>query len=169
MNPSAPKVGIDKSQMYASKFGPDKAAAIFQRLEAVGKDVGINFSFGGKTGSTRDSHRVIEMAGRKGENMQNAVVENLFQAYFENEQDITSHEVLKAAAVRAGLEEKEVDGWLESNDGGPEVDKEVKVAQLQGISGVPNFTLQDRYQVEGAQDSAAFSRLFEKIKALKET
>ena len=153
--------------MYASKFGPEKAAMIFQRLEAVGKDVGINFSFGGKTGNTRDSHRLIEMAGRKGKEVQNRVVEELFAAYFEKEQDITSHEVLKQAAVKAGIEEREVEGWLESDDGGEEVDKAVMEAQVQGISGVPNFTLQDKYEIGGAQDAEAFVRVFEKVKTME--
>lgn len=167
LNPSAPTVGVDKRQMYASKFGPEKSAMIIQRLEAAGKDAGINFSFGGKTGNTRDSHRVLEMAGRKGEDIQTKVVENLFAAYFENEQDITSHDVLKAAATTAGIEPSEVEGWLESNDGGNQVDKEVKEAQMLGISGVPNFTLQGKYEVGGAQDPEAFLQIFEKVKALE--
>ena len=91
---------------------------IIERLEAVGKEVGVNFSFGGKTGNTRDSPRVIAMAGQRGEQTQTKVVEALFAAYFENEQDITSHEVLKAAAVEAGITAQEIDGWLKGNDGG---------------------------------------------------
>ena len=153
--------------MYASKFGPEKAAMIYQRLADVGKEVGINFSFGGKTGNTRDSHRVIEMAGRKGEEVQNRVVEELFKAYFENEQDITNHDVLKAAAVKAGIEDGEVDGWLKSDEGGNAVDKAVTEAQVKGISGVPNFTLQGKYEIGGAQDPEAFVRVFEKVKKME--
>jgi len=154
--------------MYASKFGPEKSAMIIRTLQDVGKEVGINFSFGGKTGNTRDSHLVIEMAGRKGEDVQNRVVEELFAAYFEKEQDITSHEVLKVAAVRAGIEGTEVDGWLKGDDGGEAVDKAVMEAQMQGISGVPNFTLQGKYKIKGAQDADTFVRAFEQVKAIAE-
>lgn len=140
---------------------------IIQTLQDVGKEVGINFSFGGKTGNTRDSHRVIEMAGRKGEDVQNRLVKELFVAYFEKEQDITSHEVLKPAAVKAGIEETEADRWLKSDDGGDAVDKAVQEAQMQGISGVPNFTLQGKYQIKGAQDADAFVRAFEQVKVLE--
>lgn len=167
LNPDASKVGVDKGQMMDAKFGPERAAMIFQRLQAVGKNVGINFSPGGKTGNTRDSHRVIEMAGHKSEQVQTKVVENLFAAYFENEKDITSHEVLKAAATKAGIEAEEVDGWLKSNDGGDRVDQEVIEAQMQGISGVPNFTFQGKYELGGAQDPEAFLQVFEKVKALE--
>ena len=153
--------------MYASKFGPARAATIIERLEAVGKEVGIKFSFGGKTGNTRDSHRVIQMAGQRGEQMQEKVVDALFEAYFENEQDITSHEVLKAAAIKAGIQAPEVEKWLEGNDGGDRVDEEVTQAQMHGVSGVPNFTVQNKYESGGAQDPEAFVQVFEKIKAVE--
>jgi predicted DsbA family dithiol-disulfide isomerase len=138
---------------------------IFQRLADVGRDVGISFKFGGKTGNTRDSHRLIQLGKSKSPAVQTRVVEELFAAYFENEGDITSHEVLKNAGVKAGLDEKEVVEWLKSDKGGKAVDEEVERAQLNQISGVPNFTIQGKYEVGGAQDPGVFLRLFEKIKA----
>jgi predicted DsbA family dithiol-disulfide isomerase len=138
---------------------------IFERLSQVGKDSGINFKFGGKTGNTRDSHRLIQLGKTKSPAIQTRVVEEFFAAYFEQEGDITSHEVLRKAAVKAGLDEKEVTEWLESDKGGEAVDKEVEEAQMQQISGVPNFTVQGKYEVGGAQDPGVFLRLFEKIKA----
>ena len=138
-----------------------------QRLEGVGKENGIKFSFGGKTGNTRDSHRLIELAKTKGGDTQTKLVEALFKAYFEDEQDITSHEVLRNAAVKAGLEEEAARDWLESDKGGSEVDKEVRNAQMQGISGVPNFTLQGKFEIGGAQDPEAFLKAFEQVKATK--
>ena len=115
---------------------------IFERLTEVGKDCGIDFKFGGKTGNTRDSHRLIQLGKTKSAQMQTRVVEELFSAYFEQEGDITNHEVLKNAATRAGLDEKEVIDWLESDAGGKAVDEEVAQAQENDISGVPNFTIQ---------------------------
>jgi predicted DsbA family dithiol-disulfide isomerase len=40
------------------------------RLKRVGKAHGINFSFAGKVGNTRDSHRMMHLAGLKGEDVQ---------------------------------------------------------------------------------------------------
>jgi predicted DsbA family dithiol-disulfide isomerase len=141
---------------------------IFERLSQVGRDCGIAFKFGGKTGNTRDSHRLIQLGKTKSPAIQTRVVEELFAAYFEQEGDITNHEILKKAAMKAGLEEKEVVEWLESDKGGKEVDREVEEAQMNQISGVPNFTLQGKYEVGGAQDPGVFLRLFEKIKAMEE-
>ena len=142
---------------------------MFDRLAQVGKDVGIDFKFGGKTGNTRDSHRVIQLAKTKGEGMQTKVVEELFRAYFEEEKNITSHEVLQAAAAKAGLPETETKEWLGSDKGGKEVDKEVKEAQMMAVSGVPHFTLQGKYEIGGAQDPEAFVQIFERIKAMEST
>ncbi|KAL8793640.1 MAG: hypothetical protein Q9195_003792 [Heterodermia aff. obscurata] len=167
LNPAAPTTSVDKRTMYASKFGPERSAMMFQRLETIGKEVGIRFSFGGKTGNTRDSHRLIQLAGTKGADVQEKVVERLFRAYFEEEKDITSREVLRDAAVESGLGQQEVSEWLEGDMGGEQVDREVKEAQMKGISGVPNFVLQGQLEIGGAQDPEAFVRAFEQVKAVE--
>lgn len=113
----APKTGIDKRAYYQQKFGAERTALIFDKLSAVGKEVGIDFKFGGKTGNTRDSHRLIQLGKTKGPETQTKVVGALFASYFENEEDITSHEVLEAAGVKAGLGREEVREWLKSDKG----------------------------------------------------
>lgn len=135
-----------------------------QRLSEIGKAEGIQFKYGGRTGNTRDSHRLIQLGKTKGPKTQTRVIEELFAAYFENEKDITSQDILVEAGVKAGLEEKEAREWLESGKGGPEVDKEVQDAVEHNISGVPNFTINGRFEVGGAQEPSAFVQLFERLK-----
>lgn len=129
--------------------------------------MGIDFKFGGKTGNTRDSHRMIQLARSKGQETQDKVVESLFKSYFEKEEDITSHEILRAAAVNAGIEEKEVNEWLASDKGGKEVDEEVTEARKRVTSGVPHYTMQGKYEIGGAQEPEEFVRTFERIKAME--
>lgn len=150
--------------MYESKFGKERTAMMQERLLAIGKADGINFKYGGKTGNTRDSHRLVQLGKTKSPQVQTRVIEELFAAYFENEKDITSRDILTDAGVKAGLEKKEITEWLESGKGGPEVDKEVRNAVEQNISGVPNFTINDKFEVGGAQEPAAFVQLFERLK-----
>lgn len=163
LDPSAPK-SIDKQERYESKFGKERTAMMQERLSQIGHAEGINFKHGGRTGNTRDSHRLIQLGKTKGPQMQTRVIEELFAAYFENEKDITTQDVLIQAGVKAGLEEKEAREWLESGKGGPEVDKEVQNAVEQSISGVPNFTINDKFEIGGAQEPAAFVQLFERLK-----
>ncbi|KAI8939076.1 hypothetical protein NX059_004915 [Plenodomus lindquistii] len=163
LNPDAGK-SMNKQAVYESKFGKERVAMMHQRLSEIGRAEGINFKYGGNTGNTRDSHRLIQLGKTKGPQVQTRVIEELFASYFENEKDITSREVLTEAGVKAGLAEPEIKDWLESGKGGPEVDKEVQQAQRQGISGVPNFTINGKFEVSGAQDPAAFVQLFERLK-----
>lgn len=117
-----------------------------------------------RQGNTRDSHRLIQLGKTKGPQVQTRVIEELFAAYFENEKDITSQDVLIEVGVKAGLEEKEALEWLQSGKGGPEVDREVQEAVEQNISGVPNFTINDTFEIGGAQEPSAFVQLFERLK-----
>ena len=167
LNPDAPRAGHDKAEYYRAKFGAERIQQMQTRLAGIGKAVGIDFRFGGRTGNTRDSHRLIQMAKMKGgPETEIKVVEALFRGYFEKEHDITSHEFLAEAAVEAGLDAAEVKTWLEGDAGGAEVDREVAEARSQLISGVPNFTIQGKFEVRGAQEPEGFKTVFEKIKAM---
>ena len=140
---------------------------MFERLTSIGKPLDIDFKFGGKTGNTRDSHRLIQLGKTKSPATQTKVVEALFKGYFEREKDITSKEFLTEAGIEAGLERKEVEDWLGSDKGGKAVDREVMEAQMQNISGVPNFTINGKIEIGGAQDADAFVKVFERIKRME--
>jgi predicted DsbA family dithiol-disulfide isomerase len=133
-----------------------------ERLATIGRAEGIAFAPGGRTGNTRDSHRLIQLGKTKGEAVQTRVVEELFKGYFEEERDITSKAFLKAAGVQAGLDGAEVTTWLDGDAGGADVDREVEKA-ARFVNGVPNFTIQGRFHVDGAQDPEEFLRIFDAV------
>jgi predicted DsbA family dithiol-disulfide isomerase len=177
LNPAgAPYPGVNKAEMYAQKFGAERMSAIFSRLAAAGEGDGIHFSFGGNTGSTRDSHRLLWYAGqqeaqaeKKEEEgviggVQSRVAEQLFRAYFEEEKNITDLRVLVEAAVGAGLDGEAVKKMLNEDVGGEEVDLEAKTAARRLVSGVPYISVQGKYHVEGADEPEAFLEIFEKVK-----
>ncbi len=181
LNPNLPKFpGMMKQEMDLAKFGPERMAAIHSHLTSVGAGEGIAFRFGGKAGNTRDSHRLLWYAGqveqmRRGEKanapastsgvgIQTRVVENLFRAYFEDEQNITDPIVLSEAGVGAGLDSHEVDRLLASDQGGREVDLEAMMAAQRLVSGVPFFLIQGKYAVTGANEPDVFLRAFQQVK-----
>jgi hypothetical protein len=61
------------------------------RLKRVGQAHGIDFSFAGKVRNTRDSHRMMHLAGLKGEDVQMKLAKELFAMHFEGDTDITCH------------------------------------------------------------------------------
>ncbi|KAJ9621535.1 hypothetical protein H2203_007022 [Taxawa tesnikishii (nom. ined.)] len=153
LNPTAPTPGVDKQTHYEAKFGAQRTRMMQQHLSRLGGQLGINFAFGGKTGNTRDSHRLIQLGKTKGLETQDKVVRALFESYFERNEDITSREVLEEARE-----------WLESGKGGEEVDREVGDAQRRFVSGVPNFTINGRFEIQGAEEPDAFLDAFERIR-----
>ncbi|KAJ5775999.1 uncharacterized protein N7511_001010 [Penicillium nucicola] len=159
LNPaSAPYPGINKAEMYTQKFGAERMSAIFSRLAAAGEGDGIHFSFGGNTGSTRDSHRLLWYAGQREAEMEKKEEEE------GEEKNITDLRVLVEAAVGAGLDGDAVKKMLDEDVGGEEVDLEAKTAARRLVSGVPYISVQGKYHVEGADEPEAFLEIFEKIK-----
>ncbi|OJD30503.1 thioredoxin-like protein [Diplodia corticola] len=169
LDPTAPVPGEDKQQRYARRFGASRTAQMQARLAQIGAAEGIRFRFGGRTGNTRDSHRLIELGGKRSSSssspaLQTRVVEELFAAYFENERDITDRGVLTEAGVAAGLDEAEVREWLEGGEGGEEVDREAGEARGRFVEGVPHFTVNGRWEVGGAEEAEAFLEVFGEVK-----
>lgn len=82
LNPAAPAPGVNKIEMYKKKFGPEMVQRMLPQMVANGKRDGINFSFGGNSGNTLNSHRLVAFADKFGK--QDAMNEAVFRAYFEN-------------------------------------------------------------------------------------
>ncbi|KAI0449416.1 DSBA-like thioredoxin domain-containing protein [Xylaria acuta] len=164
LDPTSPAVGVPVKERMAQKFGPERLEMIHQRLTTIGKEEGINFAFAGRIGNTRDSHRLIQLGKTKGNDVENRIVTELFKSYFEGNGDITSHATLIAAGEKAGLVTSEISEWLETGKGGAEVDREVQEAYADGVSGVPNITIQGTHNIGGAQDAEVFMAAFAKVK-----
>jgi len=82
LNANAPKgKGVNKMEMYLEKFGKARCDAMLPQMIQTGLSVGIRFSYGGFTGNTFDSHRLIWKARKEGgSELQDKVVESLFKA-----------------------------------------------------------------------------------------
>src|SRR6202049_4092768 len=105
LNPDAPKEGINRQAYRVRKFG---SLAYSQQLEArvaeAGMEDGIEFRFDRieRTPNTFDAHRLIWLPGREG--VQDAIVENLFRAYFIDAEDVGSPGVLTRIGTESGLD-----------------------------------------------------------------
>ena len=149
---------------FGARYDPKRAEEVQERLRQIGFAEGISFTFDSKIGSTRDAHRLIELAKSKEVNVQTVIMNRLFEVYFEQHGDITSHAMLHDVAVASGLDTKEVGDWLESDRGGKEVDEQVKKASEGSGSGVPRYLIQGIYRVDGADDPSAFLDIFGQVK-----
>jgi len=164
---------VVKRDRYVSKFGGhERVQAMEKMMIERGKEVGIDFSYGGKLRQTTKSHRLISYAYDKGgQGMQLVLVERLFKGYFEQEQDIGDLEFLSEQAVSAGLftTADEAKAWLATDEKKHEVTKEIRDAQMMGITGVPFFVINQKYAISGAEDPELFVEVFERFAGSKES
>eukprot|EP00746_Dinoflagellata_sp_MGD_P021738 gnl/MRDRNA2_/MRDRNA2_150801_c0_seq1.p1 gnl/MRDRNA2_/MRDRNA2_150801_c0~~gnl/MRDRNA2_/MRDRNA2_150801_c0_seq1.p1 ORF type:complete len:186 (-),score=56.27 gnl/MRDRNA2_/MRDRNA2_150801_c0_seq1:60-617(-) len=161
LNPQAEGgAGKNKLKMYKEKFGEERVNQMLPMMQQVGRQEGINFSYGGNTGNTFDSHRLISLALKQGN--QDAIIEELFKNYFEEEKCLSDRAVLLAAANKVGLHDAEE--MLRSSAEVSEVESDIaKYQKGQSITGVPFFIINGRYRMSGAQDPETFEEIFAKI------
>jgi predicted DsbA family dithiol-disulfide isomerase len=67
--------------------------------------------------------------------------------------------------ISAGLDSQEVSNHLDSDLGGKEVDEQAKAARNGQESGVPRYTIQGKYKIDGAEDPSAFLDIFQRVKS----
>lgn len=170
LNANAPKgKGVNKMEMYLEKFGKARCDAMLPQMIQTGLSVGIRFSYGGFTGNTFDSHRLIWKARKEGgSELQDKVVESLFKAYFEEEKSIGETSVLVECAKRAGMGESGVREFLEDTNGSASGAKEVQeeldeYRRNYRVSGVPFFVFNDKYSMSGAQPATEILSVFKKL------
>ena len=169
LNATAPKgKGVNKMEMYIEKFGKSRMDAMLPQMKETGLKEGINFSYGGYTGNTFDSHRLIWKAKEVGGiDLQDKVVESLFKAYFEEEKSMGDLSVLIDCAnrVEGMMDDVSVKEFLEeSNNGKNETLKELEeYRRVYGVSGVPFFIFNDKYSLSGAQPPDEILSVFKKL------
>ncbi|BFZ61117.1 hypothetical protein YB2330_002175 [Saitoella coloradoensis] len=154
----------DKLGRYNKKFGAGRVAQMIPYMIDVAKKEGIEMKYGGLVGPTQASHRLIKVA--EGEGNQDAVVNAFFDEYFTQNSNISDPNVLAGAAAKAGLmggDAEKIQDFLETEDGQLEVEQEVFQAQRMGVSGVPHFIVDGRYELGGAQEPPAFLRVFNEV------
>jgi predicted DsbA family dithiol-disulfide isomerase len=140
LNPNMPREGMPRAQYRKAKFGSEeRSKQLDARVIAEGRSEGIEFAFDRieRTPNTTEAHRLIAMAGD-----QNAVVDALFKAYFEEARDIGDPQVLADIARRCG-----VDGWPDNARDVSQLEEEVRGL---GISAVPTFIFERKLGVSGA-------------------
>jgi predicted DsbA family dithiol-disulfide isomerase len=150
LNPGLPPEGMARADYVARKFGP-RGGAVYDRVSAVGREVGIDFAFDRITRqpNTLAAHSLVELAGAQGR--QDAVKEALFRAYFLDGVDLTARENLVAIATAAGLDRATVETWLDDPQAREAAAAEDARAREIGIEGVPFFIFNGRLGVSGAQ------------------
>jgi predicted DsbA family dithiol-disulfide isomerase len=160
--PEMPASGIPREAYLAAKFGNvAHARRAYAGLAEIGAAENIEFNFDRirRMPNTRDAHRLIRYATRRGR--AEPTVEALFRAYFRDGRDIGDRATLTDIAEELGFEPAHAADYLASGDGLDEVLSEDRSARRLGISAVPCFIIDGGYAISGAQEPEFFLPLFD--------
>lgn len=163
LNPDMPISGVDRVSYRTQKFGSwERSQALDADVAAAGKRVGINFRHDLMTCTPNSfqAHRLILLAGH--DELQNAVVDALFKAYFTEGRNVGETSVLVEIAAEAGLDAERVLKFLHSNVGADEIRSQEQSAMNAEISGVPTFMLNGEVIFSGAVGPEAMANYFRK-------
>ena len=164
LNPAMPAAGMDVNEYLATKFGdPDELKPALDRLTEVGKSEGINFNFDkvSRIPNTLNAHRVMKLA--EAEQVRTSdLAEEFLRGFFESGLDIGDRDVLSELAIRHGLEYKDINKTLDDDLSRRAVLSQEAQARQGGVSGVPNFLVNRRLYLVGAQSTAALVNAFDR-------
>ena len=164
--PDAPADATPHRAWLAERYGP-QSRAMDDRVAALGAADGITYDFDAALhANTFDGHRLLWLAATEyGLPVQHVLKEKLLAAHFTDGTDIGDHTALTAVAVAAGLDRDRVAGFLASDEGSNEVRAELDHARALGISSVPTFVIDEKWAVQGAQETSTFLRALEQAAA----
>jgi predicted DsbA family dithiol-disulfide isomerase len=158
-------------EVLGSKYGmsPEQIRAGHDRLTALGQEVGMDFRFERiQLGSTFDAHRLVQAA--RGSAIEEALVKQLFGAYFTEGELLSDHEVLLRAAAAVGMDGDLALAALDGDSHVADVRQDEGVAHEMGVTGVPYFLFNGKWAVPGAQDVdtmvLALNRAWERTEGL---
>jgi predicted DsbA family dithiol-disulfide isomerase len=122
---------------------------------------GLTFRMSGlRSGSTRDAHRLLQLAKASGQ--QDQLMERLQRAYFSEQDSIFDHDSLTRLATEAGLDRDDVTQVLASDQYADHVDTDQAMALAIGATGVPLFVIDRRYGISGAQPAETIVNVLER-------
>eukprot|EP00878_Enallax_costatus_P003322 GHUV01003529.1.p1 GENE.GHUV01003529.1~~GHUV01003529.1.p1 ORF type:complete len:271 (+),score=46.59 GHUV01003529.1:206-1018(+) len=164
LNPDAPLEGVNKIQSYNDKFGPARVAQMVPAMERTFASEGLQYSMGGLTGNTRNSHRLLAWAAAEhGLQKQNALAEYLFSGYFTKEQYINDRDFLLSAVEAVGLPRDAAANIIDNADSVGEKLVQQELGKYSGITGVPHFVINGRMHLGGAQPPEVIAEVFEEV------
>ena len=151
LNPDIPAEGMSRQAYIERKWGP--AGNKYERVAAVGREVGIDFKFGDikVQPNTVNAHRLMYYGAKQGR--EDEVAESLFKAYFIEGANIADNKTLADIGERAGLERDLLESYLDSDEDRESILNSDREARQSGVSGVPFFIFNRKVAVSGAHEA----------------
>jgi predicted DsbA family dithiol-disulfide isomerase len=165
LNPQLSSEGEDATEHLMRKYRIDEAqvatnrAAIRERAAALG--FAYNIGPGSRVYNTFDAHRLLHWAELQGRHL--ALKKALLRAYFTENEDVASHDILLRLAETAGLDRDEARQVLASDAYAADVRAQERYFQQRGIHSVPATIINGTHLVSGGQPPEVFEQALRQI------
>jgi predicted DsbA family dithiol-disulfide isomerase len=157
LHPETPPSGM----LLSERFRGYDLSSFYNQLRARGKEVDVIFGDVTVLSNSRLALMASEFARDKGH--YESFHENMFHAYFSEGLDIGNQDIIAAVAKKSGLDEKETLSAVHDGRYALRLDAAKKDGQLIGLTGVPLFIIENKYQIVGAQPIETFRHFIDKI------
>ena len=167
LNPDMPPEGQNIVEHITHKYGSTPAQSAANRQMIRDRAAGLGFTMAmsdqSRIYNTFDAHRLLHWAELEGRQL--ALKNALFEAYFTEGQSPADHEVLVAAAEKAGLDGAAAREVLTSGRYTAEVREAEELWRSRGINAVPAVVIDGRYLISGGQPPDVFEQALRQIAA----
>ncbi|MFX1498033.1 MAG: DsbA family protein [Promethearchaeota archaeon] len=157
IHPETPKEGALTEDLPFPKGYLEMAFANVRRL--ADQD-GLTLKFSEKLPNSQLAHYISEFARKKGkfEEFHKLVLD----AYWLEGKDIGNKSLLLDLAESVGLNKKEIESYLDTDEPLKAVQQSLRELRRYGINGVPSFLIEDKLVI-GAQSYEVFREIINKI------
>ena len=156
LHPETPPAGM----LLSERFKGYDLSSFYENLRAQGKAVGVAFG----TLKVLSNSRLALMASEYARDLgrYDSFHENIFHAYFTEGLDIGKLDVIATIAGKSGLDEKETLGAVRDGRYASRLNETRNEGQLIGLTGIPIFVIENKYQITGAQPIETFRSFIDK-------
>ena len=164
LNPTMPEGGMDFDEYLATRFGDAEVVQPgLDHLIASGQSHGVKFRFDriARVPNTIDAHRLMNLAEQQ--RMDTSILaERMMRGFFEEGEDLGDREVLIAIGQSTDLERSEIVATLEDPTSRQIVLGQEAQVRKGGVTGVPDFLVNKRLFVTGAQSTEVLVNVFDR-------
>ena len=164
LNPGMPTLGMPFDEYLANKFGDvNTVQPGLDYLTQAGEAEGIHFRFDRieRVPGTLDAHQLMNLADRTSADT-SLLAEKLLKGFFEEGLDIADRDVLTTLGTECGLSAVEINTTLDEDLTRQRVISLESKVRKGGVTGVPDFLVNRRLLVMGAQKAEVLLDVFDR-------
>lgn len=148
--------------LLSERFKGYDLSSFYEKLRTQGKAVGVVFGNLKVLSNSRLALMASEYARDQGR--YELFHENIFHEYFTEGLDIGITDVIADVAGKSDLDEKETLNAVNDGRYASRLNEARKEGHLIGLTGIPLFIIENKYQITGAQPIETFRDILDKIK-----